>query len=348
MNSVRNGIVFVSFSGVNRGREGVLYTGAEVAPAKILESEHLFDSSIFHVAHSDSEGQSMSAVFTRAEVCRLFGMTDGRLKYWDQTGFISPTGQRGQKRCYTFQDLIAIRSARALLESGVTVQRTRRIIEQLEQKLPKTTHPLSKLRIRGDAGKIVVAESDHEFEATSGQLLIDFSVSAFEEEILSKLPEHNPKATERSAYDWYLEGCEFDEDENMLQRAEEAYHRAIHLDPTLANAYTNLGNLRYRLGAADDARALYMKAIEVDDNQPEAHYNLGFLEFERGALESARSRFSRAVALDPTFADAQFNLGMTLLRLDDKRSARDYLKRYLALESTGHWAEIARTRLQEL
>ena len=35
----------------------------------------------------------------------------------------------------------------------------------------------------------------------------------------------------REAFEWYLEGCRLDEDPTSLAKAEEAYHRAIHLDP---------------------------------------------------------------------------------------------------------------------
>lgn len=290
----------------------------------------------------------MSATFSWREVCRLFDISEGRLRYWDRSDFISPSGHDGVRRCFTFQDLIAIRSAKELIDQGVTLQKARKIIGKLKGILPKSTNPLAKLRIKGDAGTVVVLDEDREFEAQSGQLLIDFSVENIQESIVSELPSRREDPESRTAYEWYLEGCRCDEDDNLLAQAEEAYHRAIYLDPTLANAYTNLGNLRYRAGAVKDAKILYRKAIEVDRDQPEAHYNLGFLEFEDGSLVEARGCFRRAVELDPTFADAHFNLAMTLFRLDEDEAARDHWKRYLNLEPTGPWADIARKRLQEV
>jgi tetratricopeptide (TPR) repeat protein len=192
-----------------------------------------------------------------------------------------------------------------------------------------------------------VVDEDHEFEADSGQLLIDFSVSSLEQTIVSELPARRLEAERRSAYEWYLEGCRLDEDEATLPHAEEAYHRAIHLDPALANAYTNLGNIRYRAGAVKDARTLYAKAIEVDPEQPEAHYNMGFLEFEEAEFEGAEACFRRAIDLDPTFADAHFNLAMTVFRMGLDDEARAHWKQYLSLEPSGPWADIARRRLQD-
>ncbi len=229
---------------------------------------------------STAPGRLMSGVYSFKDVSRLFEISESRLRYWDRSGILSPTGRSGRRKVYTFQDLIGVRSVKTLLDSGISLQRTRRILNKLKAAIPRSSHPLNKLRVMADAKTVVVADADIEFEADTGQLLLDFDVGAFEQEVVSKLP--NKVETERvlSAYEWYLEGCALDENPDTIAFAEEAYHKAIHMDPTLANAYTNLGNLLYRKGATEDARVLYQKAIEVDEAQPEAHYNLGFLEFE--------------------------------------------------------------------
>lgn len=347
MKAPETSLIFVKFGGPRRGevgrlelRDGAREASEASAAGPTFEEEELPDE-------PPAPGRTMSETFSRREVCRLFDISEGRLRYWDRSGFLSPSGRDGRRKCYTFQDLISIRSAKTLLDSGVTLQRTRRILGELRDKLPSSTHPLGQLRIRGDGKTVVVIDDEHEFDADSGQLLLDFSVSSLEQTIVSELPARRASAERRTAYEWYLEGCRLDEEECTLPSAEEAYHRAIHLDPTLANAYTNLGNIRYRAGAVEDARALYSKAIEVDPEQPEAHYNLGFLEFEIGAFESAESCFRRALELDPTFADAHFNLAMTVFRMGLVEEARVHWKRYLSLEPTGPWADIARRRLQD-
>lgn len=293
-------------------------------------------------------GQIASGIFTCKEVSRLFDVSEARLRYWDRSGFVSPTGFDGRRRCYTFQDLIGVRAAKSLLESGVSLQRARRMIEMLRKKLPNTAYPLNRMRILCDAKTVVVADEDCEFEADSGQLLLDFKVKNIEERVVSELPEYKARKKERTAYEWYLEGCRLDESDETVAEAEDAYHRAIHMDPTLANAYTNLGNLLYRTGSAGDARALYEKAIEVDPDQPEGHYNLGFVEFECQDLENAKKRFLRAVELDPTFSDAYFNLAMTLYKLGELDEARIQWQRYLDFEPDGPWADVARERLRDL
>lgn len=353
-------VVFVKFNGLIKGKEGELIVSDESVGTSIETSldvpadkgastnlsdvrEHIYESD-----YESSPGQTMGATFSRKDVCKLFDISDGRLKYWDKTDFISPSGYRGRRRCYSFQDLISIRSAVSLLDNGVTLQKTRVMIAQLQKLLPKSTHPLGRLRISGDSNQVTVTEEGREFDAASGQLLIDFTVKKLEEELVSSLPDYALKQNAKTAFEWYLEACALDEDDHTFDDAEYAYHQAIVLDPTLATAYTNLGNLRYRRGGNEDSRALYQKALEIDEAQPEAQYNLGYLEYEDGQLEKAEQRFLRAVELDATFADAFFNLAMTQYRLGKQEEAARCWEDYLAMEPSGAWAEIARSRLAEM
>jgi DNA-binding transcriptional MerR regulator len=341
-------VYYVRFGGPGRGVIGC-------RPARDATSEREgLGSKRTITKESDAEenggalpGLVMSDTYSYKDVSRLFNVTEGRLRYWDRSGFISPTGHDGRRRCYTFQDLVGIRSAMTLLEKGISVQRARRIVGKLQEEIPRSAHPLGRLRIIGDSKTVVVTDAEREYDVDSGQMLIDFSVKELEKEI-AELPDYREKQKSRTAYEWYLEGCRYDEAEETMRLAEEAYYRAIHLDPTLANSYTNLGNLLYRTGAEKDAKALYEKAIEVDNNQPEAHYNLGFLEFEDNNMEIAAECFTRAIELDSTFSDAHFNLAITVFRLGDYDRARYHLKNYLKLEPAGPWADIARKRLAEL
>jgi tetratricopeptide (TPR) repeat protein len=336
-------VYYVEFKGLNPG-----LVGRRPAEGQIKEGAE-YSSRRASVEHEEplAPGRRMSDTYSFKEVSRLFDISEGRLRYWDSSGFLSPSGSDGRRRSYTFQDLIGIRSVKTLLDKGVSLQKTRRILEALKDKIPSSPHPLDRLRIMSDSKTVVVVDEEHEFEVDTGQMLLDFRVADFEKEIVRDLP-HPENKKERTAYEWYLEGCRLDEDESTLAQAEEAYHRAIHLDPMLANAYTNLGNLLYRIGSTKDAKALYEKAVEVDPSQPEAHYNMGFLEFEEGRLEQAADSFLRAVDLDSTFADAHFNVAITLFRLGRHDKARYHLQNYLKIEPTGPWAEIAKKRLEDL
>jgi len=339
-------VYYVRFKGHNSGIIGKRPTDSSHQPG---EGENVVSKKVRKSsAKTNAPGQTMSDTYSFTEVSKLFDITKSRLKYWDKSGFLSPSGHKGRSRCYTFQDLLGIRSVKTLLDKGISLQRTRHILKKINEAIPRSSHPLGHLRIMADDKTVIVTDSSHDFDADTGQLLLDFEVKNFEEEIVRDMPNKEADNIDSmSAYEWYLQGCSLDETPETMAEAEKAYHHAIYLDPTLANAYTNLGNLLYRNGSMQDAKALYEKAIEVDLNQPEAHYNLGFLEFEGKNFKEAKTCFVKAIELDSTFADAHFNLAITLFRLGQSKLARQKLKTYLNLEPSGPWADMARKRLSE-
>lgn len=285
-------------------------------------------------------------LYAVAEVSKLFGLPESRLRYWDRTGFLPPSGKIGARRFYTFQDLIGIRAAKGLLERGVPLRRVRKSVEALKAALPNVVRPLSELRVVADGKTCVVEGPDRRWEPSTGQLVMDFDVRALREEVVRLLrPRALEPAQRRGAYEAYLEGCRLDEDPNTFDAAETAYRRALSLDPHFAHALTNLGNLRFRRGDAVEAERLYKAALELDAEQPEAFYNLGYLAFERGETAEAKRLFDRAIAIDPSFADAHFNIAMALDEMGRDREARVHWETYLALDPTGPWAEIAKKRI---
>jgi tetratricopeptide (TPR) repeat protein len=286
-------------------------------------------------------------LFTRREVARLFELPDSRLRYWDRSGFLSPSARVGRRRFYTFQDLIGVRAARELLEAGLPLARVRRSVEAIRERLPHITRPLSEMRVVADGPTVIVKAEAQTFEAETGQLRLDFDVRSLRDEVVRVLrPEVRDGARRKKAYAKYLEGCRFDEDEATFAKAEACYREALELDPQLANALTNWGNLRFRRGESEEAAELYQRALALDPEQPEAHYNLGFLAYEGGDLEGARKAFEAAVHYDPGFADAHFNLAMACEEQGDADAARGHWATYLELDPVGTWAEVARRHLK--
>ncbi len=289
--------------------------------------------------------EPVTDIFTRGEVVKLLGVTAARLRSLDRAKIVSPSGQRGKQRAYTFHDLIALRATRELLEHQVRLRDVARAIGALRQVLPRVTRPLQELRIIGDGRRVVVRAEEGSFEPLTGQMVLDFQVQSLRDDVVRVLrPETSPTRA-RTAYEMYVQASTFDEDPATYDKAEELYQRAVRLDPSLAIAHTNLGNIRFRRGDDVGAEALYRLAIEVDPHQPEAHYNLGYVMLERGDARSATAHFERALAGDPRFADAHFNLAMAWERLGDRAQARPHWKKYLELEPSGAWADVAREHL---
>jgi len=148
-----------------------------------------------------------------------------------------------------------------------------------------------------------------------------------------------------TAYDLYVRASRIDEEPKDYDEAEALYRRAVELDPHLAGALTNLGNLLYRRHRVGDAMDLYRRAVEIDERQAEAHYNLGYLLLERRDAWRSIPHFRRALAANPDFADAHFNLAVAYEQIGEGPAARRHWKRYTEIEPTGAWAAVARQRI---
>lgn len=324
---------------VQRAADGQLELGEAPETTSSTESESTPDADR---ARRDPTGD----LYTRTEVARLFGIPESRLRYWESTGFLQPSGGVAPRQRYTFQDLISIRAAKGLLEKGTSLQKVRKCVDSLRRELPHVIRPLAELRVRADGESLLVETERARWNAESGQLLLDFDVRELRDEVVRALrPRQSDPSRRRAAYEAYLEGCRFDEEATTYERAETAYRRAILLDPELGHAYTNLGNLRVRRGDPRDAKVLYEKALSVDPAQPEALYNLGFLASDDGELEQAVIYFEQAIEQDRAFADAHFNLATVLEELGRMGAAKEHWRVYLSLDPEGAWAEVARRHL---
>lgn len=323
----------------------------------------------------------MNTLYTTNDVAKLFGLNNSRLHYWAQTGFINPRGTSNGKKVYTFIDLIEIKAAKELLDAGIPLQRVRRNLKALRSKMPNATSPMKMLRICSNGDELTIADGESLVEPVSGQLLLDFDVGELGHHVAQVLQFEFPKTTSRketskvqksaetilpveattgeveyegdpiNAYQWFKKGCAFDDNEN-LKEAAKAYEKAVQLDPGLAAAHTNLGNIRYQQGNRRIALNCYQTAITLDPDQPEALYNLANIYEEEGDLDMAVSEYKRALNLQPDFADAHFNLALTLEDLGGKQQALHHWKRYLDLTTDDdafvEWRELAEQHLSAL
>lgn len=289
--------------------------------------------------------EPVTDVFTRGEITRLLGLSEARLRSLDKAGVVSPSARRGGRRVYDFSDLIALRAAKALLDRRIRLRDVTRAIHALRNDLPKVTSPLHELRIVSDGRKVVVQAEQGSFEPMTGQMLLDLEVKSLRDDIVRVLRPSAGRERARAAYELYVKASELDEDPHTLEEAILLYEKAIELDPWLAIAYTNLGNIAFRRQRPEEAETYYRKALDIDGRQPEAKYNLGYLMLERGEPGKSVSFFLGAIEADPEFADAHFNLAMAYEQMGRPDEARPLWQNYIALEPHGTWTEIARRHL---
>jgi DNA-binding transcriptional MerR regulator len=288
----------------------------------------------------------LAELYTTADVVRLFGLDPKQLRRWMRRGIVAPSVERGRIKLFTFQDLISVRAAKGLVDAGVPETVVQKSVAALRGSLPKVVRPLTEMRVVADGQRLVVQDERGAYEPATRQSVLDFSVDVIREDVVRVLRTEPSDADRRSAYQHYLEGCRLDEDETTMDRAREAYERALSLDPSLACAYTNLGNLSYRRSDVEAAMSYYARALALDAEQPEAHYNLGFLALSAGNSALAITHLEHAVAHDPSFADAHFNLALAYEEATRYADACRHWERYLVLDPDGPWAAVARRHLR--
>jgi tetratricopeptide (TPR) repeat protein len=292
-----------------------------------------------------SSREPVTDLFTLTEVAKLLGVSTGRLRSLDKNRIVTPSGRRRGRRAYTFQDVIALRAARDLLARKVRLRDVAKAITKIREALPRVTRPLSELSIVSDGRQVVVRTDAGVYEPATGQMMLDFDVRTLRDDVVRVLRPNAGKERARTAYDLYVKASQLDESPATVAEAERLYRQAIEIDPWLAIAYTNLGNICFRRNEEDAAVVLYKKALTIDTVQPEAQYNLGYVMLERGHADDAIRFFRGAIQSDPRFADAYFNLAMAFEQVGNPDEARPCWRRYLELEPTGTWADIARRHL---
>lgn len=126
-------------------------------------------------------------LFRSGQVVRILGVSRRQLQYWAETDLVAPSARTpGGHHRYTFEDLVALRAAKQLIDAGVSVQRIRRSIGSLQRLLPTVRRPLSELVLVATGDLVLVLCEGAAFEALSGQEWI-VEVSQFEREIHERL-----------------------------------------------------------------------------------------------------------------------------------------------------------------
>jgi len=89
------------------------------------------------------------------------------------------------------------------------------------------------------------------------------------------------------------------EGDGDLARACESLEKAVHIEPQLAGAWANLGNLLVRRKMPLEGEKALRRALEIDRALGVAHAGLAELEMARGRLREAAARFEEARARLP-------------------------------------------------
>ena len=104
-------------------------------------------------------------------------------------------------------------------------------------------------------------------------------------------------------------------DLGRIDLAEQAYRRALSMDPYFVPARQNLATIYNQMGRNADAERELREGTRQAPDQGELHYSLGLLLAEEGRLDEAARSLREAARLLPHRARINHNLGLALQRL---------------------------------
>jgi len=253
-----------------------------------------------------------------------------------RAGFVK--AGRGPRRAYrlSFQDLIVLRAARALIDARIPAKRIRRSLERLRRELPASL-PLSGLAISAVGDRVVVRDGETRWQADSGQYLLGLDVTL--EEGVLQVVEHRaePAAAATAAPpapDWFAQGLALENTDP--EAAVTAYRQATDENPRNAPAWINLGRLLHVLGRTVEAEEVYRRALGHAGQDPLLLFNQAVLLEDVGKTAGALDAYQAALAGDPDLADCHYNLARLYESLGRQQHAIRHLGEYRRLVSDRH------------
>ena len=184
----------------------------------------------------------------------------------------------------------------------------------------------------------------------------DAAIQAFQKGTEMDANQHVIWANMADAYQGLAASKTGPDQQAALDKALEAYSKAIALKPDDPAYHNNYALTLARAKKFDDAQNELNKAAQLDPpNAGRYYYNLGALLVNSGQIPASEAAFKKAIEANPEYADAQFQYATALsARLatgaDGKVTAppgmQEALEKYLALAPTGQYADAAKGMLQ--
>ena len=103
---------------------------------------------------------------------------------------------------------------------------------------------------------------------------------------------------------------------NMLDRAFEAFDRALAIEPLFLEVLYNRGKLLHDAGRLEEALASYRKCLEIMPQFADALNNSGAILAQLDRHDEALAAFDKCLAITPNAADTLNNRGNLLARLE--------------------------------
>lgn len=275
--------------------------------------------------------------YTTSDVADLLGMSAARVRRLARTAGLDPDRESGGRYGFGFRDLVLLKTAVALEESGITPRRLLRSIRALGEQLP-ADRPLTAVRITSETGEVVAVDRDTAWEVESGQTRLPLDRSDDSpERAVSAISQRRPrrKRADRKPgpEEWFDIGCALQAEQP--DQAEQAFRNALAADPDHADAAVNLGFLLHERDDVAGAEAAYRQALGAVPAHSTAAFNLAVALEDQDQSDEALDWYLVAIEADPLMADAYYNLSRLCEERGDRAAALRYLRSYSDLVRIG-------------
>src|SRR5688572_26130625 len=278
------------------------------------------------------------------DVERVLRLSRSTVRGLIDVGFVKPTRGPRRELQFSFQDMIVLRAARALIDAKLPRRRILRSLEDLRRHLPDAV-PMSGLSICAVGDRVVVRDGKSQFQVDDGQYVLGLDVSV--ENGVLRVVEHQedrnkeradartPTAAQKqepSAEELFNEAIDIESTDPRA--AQKLYERSVGMDPENVSAWINWGRLLHERGETRQAESVYQRARTACGTDPTLMFNLGVLMDDLGRTGPAIEAYQAAIGEDPSLADCHYNLARLYESLGQPQHAIRHLGQYRRLVST--------------
>jgi Flp pilus assembly protein TadD len=267
---------------------------------------------------------------------------------------------------FDFCEVTGARKLMELLSSGISRERLKESLENLQDLWPDIKRPLGQLDVLVDGGHVLYRDNAGLIEPVSRQRFFDFVDDPASG---GRKPPGSDDASDQGAYaprspvvtfpgtasehtthwtkaDWLNAGQQA-ADAGDLEQAVSAFRLCLLENPQDPELHFHLAECLYRQGQIEAATERYYAAVECDHQYIEAWTQLGCVLEERGRKDEALSAFGVALEFHPEYPDAHRHKAALLESLGQSEDAKIHWQTYLKYDQKGPGADEARQRLGE-
>jgi tetratricopeptide (TPR) repeat protein len=268
----------------------------------------------------------VSAGYSLRDVGKLLGLPRSIICGLIDAGFVSPSRGRRREYRFSFQDLVVLRAAAALVEARLPTTRILRSLRRLRTQIPPQI-PLSGLRVEAVGDAVVVQEGNAQWQTHDGQYVLRFHVESPGGRLaFLDVPTPSPALSDDELFDKASET----EETNPIASVE-LYRKALAVNPKHVGAYTNLGRLLHARKQHDDAEAVYRLGLVHCGRDATLLFNLAIVLEDAHRSADAADMYREALKEAPDLPEAHYNLALLCEAAGLKQEAIRHLSAYRKL-----------------